>query len=105
LSHDKSSVQDDLVKLVNNLGDDVVDRGAQAEKRAVVGGASSFDSIEGRSAIEDELGGLKLNVPRLILNAAIGVREDDSGGPAAVWVRISPIVGPWVWPLVVNDSA
>ena len=70
LGDDQRAVENDLVKLVDDLGDNVVDDRAQAEKRAVVGCASRLDAGNGRAAVEDELGRLKLNVPRLVLDRA-----------------------------------
>ena len=81
-----SPIEDDLVKLVDDLRDNVVDRRAEAEKRAVVSCDSAFDAIIGRAAVEDELGALKLNVPALVLNRGAIAAEDDSRRSAAVGI-------------------
>src|SRR4029077_21247649 len=84
LGDDESPVENDLVKLVDDLRDNVVNGRAQAEKCAVVGCASALDSVKSRAAIEDELGGLELYVPRLVLDGAATVPKRNDGGPAAI---------------------
>ena len=69
LGDDQRPVEDDLIELVNYLRDYVVDDRAQAEKGAIVGRAPGLDAGNGRTAVENELGRLKLNVPRLVLHA------------------------------------
>ena len=70
LGDDQRPVEDDLIELINDLRDYVVDDRAQAEKGAVVGRAPRLDAGNGRAAVENELGRLKLNVPRLVLDGA-----------------------------------
>ena len=104
LSDDERTVKNDLVELVDDLRDDVVDGRAQAEERAVVGRGAAFDSIKGRSAVEYELSGLELNVPALVLNAAVAAAVNMMRvGLPPFGFGISPTVGPWLLPVVVSD--
>ena len=70
LGDNQRPVEDDLIELINDLGDYVVDDRSQTEKRAIVGRAPGLDAGNGRAAVENELGRLKLNVPGLVLDGA-----------------------------------
>ena len=106
LGDDQRAIEDDLVKLVDDLRDNVVDRRAKAEKRAVVSCDSAFDAIIRRAAVEDELGALKLNVPALILNREAALLKTIRSVGRRWELGISPMMGLALpRPLVVNASA